>query len=126
MNKELQAGINWLIKNWNKIPEQYKQNIKDGKDSEVVILLSRQKPSVEQSWDFHEERITINKDGQVIWGFDSGCSCPSPWDDGAPNCYSCSESWKEFMLNDFSGFDEGALEECLETIIEIRTLVEKK
>lgn len=129
----IEQGIEWLVANWDKIPDVHKTNLaSDGyrsnnrtglsKDDEVVILLlSRQKPSVVQSYDFDEERIAVTRDGKVVWGFDSGCSCPSPWEDTE---YHQERSWKEFEVN-LSSFDEKAVEECIETIDSIRASVEK-
>lgn len=59
----------------------------EGQDHEVCWILDRQKPSVYPSYDFDEERLGVTKEGKVIVGFDSGCSCPSPWDDSYPDCY---------------------------------------
>jgi len=125
IHKKLTAGINWIVKNWSKIPDNLKREIEDSNKSKVILLLNRQKPSIEQCCDFNEERISVNEKGQIIWGFDSGCSCPSPWYESAPDCYSCSDSIKDFILNDFSGFDEGALEECLSVIEEIKDGIQK-
>ena len=36
----------------------------------------------EQEWNFHLVAFWIRKsDGQVLWAEDSGCSCPSPFED---------------------------------------------
>ena len=40
----------------------------------VYWLISRQKPSVEQDYTFDEERFGVTLEGNIIWGFDSGCS----------------------------------------------------
>jgi hypothetical protein len=97
----------WIKGNWEKIPDKFKTNIKANNYSNiagvkdeghfVVLLLDRQKPSIEASYDFNQERVGVNRFGQVIWGFDSGCSCPSPWDDSFPKCYEATRSWKEFI-----------------------------
>ena len=118
-NMDISKDIAWLVKNWKKIPDTFKTNIHDGKNSEVVLLLDRQKPSVQRDYSFDEERISVNEQGQVIWGFDSGCSCPSPWEDGAPGCYSCTDTWKEFVL-EANNFDPDWAEECLATIKSIK------
>lgn len=99
----------WIRKNWNVIPDKFKENLKpsrysniDGLKEEghiVVLIIDRQKPSVGSCYDFDEERIGINRFGQVIWGFDSGCSCPTPWDDSYPNCYNVEKNWKQFEVN---------------------------
>lgn len=134
--KSINKEVNWLVKNWKKIPDKFKTSLQNqwGSNSSaqipgatleehiVVILLSRQKPSVEACYDFSEERITVSSTGKVIWGFDSGCSCPSPWCDNYPDCYSCSTNWKEFELNT-KEFDEGWADECLATINEIKAAI---
>ena len=94
MEKKLQK----LIKNFLKIPEKYWENT-DGGMYRVVWLLNRQKPSVQAAYDFDEERLGITSKGQLIWGFDSGCSCPSPWSSstfGDKN-YNTS-TYKEFII----------------------------
>ena len=124
--------INWIVKNWDKIPDEYKTNLQgsgyytktslipDVKLEEhiVVLLLDRQKPSIERCYDFYEERISITRTGKIIWGFDSGCSCPSPWEDNYPKCYSCG-SYKEFEVS-IKDFDGDWLEECTKKFNEIK------
>lgn len=121
---EIEKGIKWIVKNWDKIPDSFKTNLggivegATADDSIVVFLVDRQKPTVEQSWDFYEERLGITKNGKVIWGFDSGCSCPSPWEDGA-KCYSCSDTWKQFDA-ELDAFDNDAVDTALARIEEIK------
>lgn len=128
----LDKKIAKLIKSWDKIPDSFKYNLQTSnyrshgtipglnmEDHVVVLLLDRQKHSVEQSYDFDEERISVNKKGQVIYGFSSGCSCPSPWDDDYPACYNLEKTWKEFVLKDTSGFDEDWSKACEEKIDEV-------
>lgn len=131
-----ESDIHWLVKNWDKIPDNFKSDIhghgygsstadvKDLKKEEhiVVLLLDRQKPSVSPSYDFNEERIGVTRTGKIIWGFDSGCSCPSPWSDSYPDCYKVEKSWKEFEVK-LKSFDTGVLEECKEVINKIREKV---
>jgi hypothetical protein len=124
----IKKDIDWIVKNWDKIPDTFKTNLKCGdrlisdvkmEEHIVILLLDRQKPSVERCWSFNEERISVTRTGKIIWGFDSGCSCPQPWHDTYPNCYSCSNSWKEFVLN-AEKFDHGAIDGCLKRIEEIK------
>lgn len=135
MAKDLTKEIAWIVKNWKKIPDTFKVNLQGEAGSYgynstpisgvsleghvVVLLLDRQKPSVEADYSFDEERIAVNAEGQVIWGFDSGCSCPSPWHDSYPNCYSCASGWKEFVVN-IKDFDIDVLEAVAERIEEIK------
>lgn len=116
---DLTKEIDFLVENWESIGDEFKSTIKTDPEQKVIVLLDRQKPSVEADYSFDEERITVNQKGQVIWGFDSGCSCPAPWHDSAPECYSCDEGWKEFELN-IQQFDHGAVEECLDVINRIK------
>lgn len=129
----MEKEIKWLVKNWDHIPAQFKTDLRErwgskmsdipgvpDADHEVILLVDRQKPSVEADYSFNEERISVSRTGKIVWGFDSGCSCPAPWADSHPHCYSCTESWKEFELKDLSSFDSGALEECKERIAIIK------
>lgn len=68
-HKEIAA----LIRNIKKIPDEFFVRTEGGQYRSLWIL-SRQKPSVKQSYDFDEERFGITHDGRVIWGFHSGCS----------------------------------------------------
>lgn len=133
----MKKEIDWIVKNWAKIPDSFKTNLKQAHYSSgdmgniagvpldehiVVLLLDRQKPSVQRDYSFDEERVGITRTGKIIWGFDSGCSCPSPWHDNYPGCYSCAESWKTFEV-ELSHFDEKALEETQERVAEIKKAV---
>lgn len=137
--EKVQKGVEWLVKNWAKIPDNFKTNLQgEGYYSRsaviaglpleehiVILLVDRQKPSVEADYSFDEERIAVTRTGKVIWGFDSGCSCPSPWHDSYPDCYSCSRNWKEFAV-ELKSFDTGVLEECMASINEIKAALKKK
>lgn len=46
----------------------------EGGNYRVLWFINRQKPSIEACYDFDEERFGITIDGNIIWGFDSGCS----------------------------------------------------
>jgi hypothetical protein len=99
--------------------------------------MDRQRPSVEQSYDFDEERFGVTKQGNIIWGFDSGCSCPSPWskeDFGDDNYYV--KTWKEFIIESTGRkektkedwqcdwFDTSWDEECYNNLIDYLLLIE--
>ena len=62
-----------LKQNLHKIPDAFWVRTA-GNQHEVIWFLDRQSPSIEQSYDFEEERFGMTRDGQLIWGFDSGCS----------------------------------------------------
>jgi len=94
----MKEKIEKLISLVGKIPQEFWSKT-DGEKYEVVWLLDRQKPSVEPCYDFDEERLGITKDGRVIWGFDSGCSCPTPWSAGdfGDENYK-TNTYKEFFI----------------------------
>lgn len=143
INKQLSEGLKWIVKKWDKIPDEFKVNlrknaskIKDVKTEGhlVVLLVNRQKPSIEADYTFDEERFGINRFGEIVWGFDSGCSCPIPWGDSFPKCYSAVKTWKEFIVvnkgkteikgySDF--FDIGWKEEALQKIKLIKEVMKK-
>lgn len=125
-----------IVKNWDKIPDEYKKDLKPNsyysdkgeipglkkEEHFVVLLINRQKPSVIPAYSFDEERIGITKTGKIIWGYDSGCSCPSPWHDNYPSCYSVSKEWKEFELSK-KNFDPDWKEECEKKAEEIMSKI---
>ena len=124
--------VDYVVKNWDFIPDKFKEDIKENRlnlkgvcdEGHIVVLfLDRQKPSIEASYYFDRERIGINKFGQFIWGFDSGCSCPSPFDDHYPECYEFSKSWKEFEVN-IEKFDKDLERDIVERFNEIKIVVE--
>lgn len=133
--KDISKQVAWVVKNWEKIPDSFKASLKEDRyyslipgvtleEHIVVLLLDRQKPSVQADYSFDEERIAVTRTGKVIWGFDSGCSCPSPWHDNYPSCYSCDKTWKTFAVN-LKNFDTGAAEACIEKISEIKAFIRK-
>lgn len=123
--KTIEEGIKWIVRNWDSINDEEKTDLRPNRYSSidnlsteehiVILLVDRQKPSVERDYNFDEERIGVNRKGKVIWGFDSGCSCPSPWYDSFPKCYNVSKTWKEFEIN-IKEFDKDIEKECLNTI----------
>lgn len=122
----LKNKIKEVLTNKDKIPDEFFRRT-DGRQYEVIWLLNRQKPSVEKSYDFDEERFGITKDGKLIWGFDSGCSCPSPWsssDFGDEN-YKTASTWKEFEVNPDAEFDVDWEAESLSVLEDILLLIKK-
>lgn len=131
--KEIEKEVKWLVKNWKKIPAAFKVDLRPSEysvppgpemeDGELVVLLiDRQKPSVMADYSFNEERIAVTRTGRIIWGFDSGCSCPSRWNDSYPTCYETSKEWKQFVVN-IAQFDSDAIVECLATIARIKAAI---
>lgn len=97
----------------------------------VVWLMDRQKPSVEQCYDFDEERLGVARsfDGKkscVIVGTDSGCSCPSPWHDNFPDCYTICKTYTETKEFALKNFDEDWADVCLEEGMKILNALQLK
>ncbi len=111
-----------LLENISKIPDSYWSET-DGEKYKVVWLLDRQKPSVEADYSFDEERLGITSDARIIWGFDSGCSCPSPWSAGdfGDENYK-TNTYKEFFIS-LPDFDETWDKESEAKIDEILTCI---
>jgi len=107
----LKTKVAELIDKREQVPDEFWQTA-TGKQRWVLWFLDRQKPSVEANYSFDEERFGITREGNIIWGFDSGCSCPTPWDEGDPSqkdpaTYQIKE-WKEFdVIASKEGFDPG-------------------
>ena len=133
----IEKRIERLVKNWDFIPDSFKSYLRpaeyrkdiDGLKKEehfVILLIDRQKPSVIASYDFDEERIGITRSGKIVYGFDSGCSCPTPWEDTYPDCYKVAKDWKEFVAPSLRGFEDGAFEAALVKIEEIEEAFAKE
>lgn len=113
-----------LIENRHKIPDEFWVRT-DGKQYESIWFINGQKPSVEAYYDFDQERFGITRDGKLIWGYDSGCSYPSPWssyDFGDENYKT--NSYKEFFINELPEFDEGWKEEAQSNLNDYLKLVD--
>jgi len=121
MKEKIEQLLQYLLY----IPDKYWEET-DGGKYRVVWLLNRQKPSVEASYSFDEERLGITSDGRIIWGFDSGCSCPSPWSasDFGDDSYKTTNTYKEFFIQlpDFdTDWDKESVEKIDEILLSILT-----
>lgn len=83
-----------FIDNVAKIPEDFW--IQSEKGNEVVWLMSREDGTA-GSYETSQERFGITKEGKVIWGFSSGCSC---WDGWNSDDLIDPVTWKEFIMLD--------------------------
>ena len=113
-DKEIKA----LIKARKYIPDEFWVRT-EKQDYEVLWFMSRKRPSVHASYDFDEERFGMTRGGQVIWGFDSGCSCPTPWEGKEYDV----KDWKEFAVSPEESFDKGWEDACYSNLTDYLTLV---
>jgi hypothetical protein len=127
LKTEFKEAMEKLLKNLDKIPERFWVET-DGKKFVVVWFIDRQKPSVEASYDYDEERFGVTKEGNIIWGFDSGCSCTSSWsqEDYGDKTYKTS-TWKEFPLREeeWKNFDQDWEDEGLRNLKDFLVLIDK-
>lgn len=112
-DKEILDKIQFLAENYQSIPIQKWEVTETNKERKVVWILNRQKPSAEVDYNcaevdynYDEERLGITHEGKIIFGFDSGCSCPIPWEDCGDSIYT-EKTWKqlEVDLKDLESFD---------------------
>ncbi len=135
---KFEKEIKLLLKKLDRIPDEFFVRT-DGGKYEVLWFMDRQKPSVEQSYDFDEERFGVTKDKKIIWGFDSGCSCPSPWskEDHGDDNYNV-KTWKEFVVEsktkesegekeswESNWFDKNWEDECYKTLKDYTLLIKE-
>lgn len=115
--------IKQLIKHRDKVPDEFWVRT-DGGKYRVLWFMSRQKPSVEADYSFDEERFGLTREGKVIWGFDSGCSCPSPWSaaDFGDDNYHVKE-YKEFEVEPETAFDADWQDESYSTLKDFLYLI---
>lgn len=105
-SKDILDKIKFLADNYKKLPYNRFEYLEVNKNKKVLWILDRQKPSVEPDWNFDEERLGITDEGNIIYGFDSGCSCPLPWNESNDeDAYYMEKTWKELEL-DLSDLEE--------------------
>lgn len=90
--------LNRLLKERGKIPDEFWVPTKLGR---AIWFIDGQNPSVQSSYDFDVERFGVTREGNIIWGYDSGCSCPSPWESDPYHV----TTYKEFFLKELPEFD---------------------
>lgn len=131
---KFEKEITDLINKRHDIPDEFWINTDDRK-YQVIWFIDRQRPSVSASYDFDVERFGLTRDGKIIWGFDSGCSCPTPWES---NPYDVKE-FKQFCVEDYGKaemneknrydvdqwFDEGWEDDCFDNLNDYLLLVSK-
>lgn len=120
---ELREKLTRLVEQRGQIPDEFWVRTPADK-FRAIWFVDRQKPSVEACYSFDEERFGLTIDGSLIWGFDSGCSCPSPWSaNDFGDAYDVKE-WREFEVDLNFGLDEGWIGESIQTIDEYLRLID--
>lgn len=100
-----------FIKNINKVPEDFftqrvgsswRNDSDEAEPRDTLWLLSREDGTA-GSYETSQERFGITKDGKIIWGFSSGCSC---WDGWSKEDIEEPVTWKEFIMLDTAKTEE--------------------
>lgn len=125
IENKFKTKIQELIKKRDLIPDEFWVRAEGGEHF-VIWFMDRQKPSVEVNYSFDQERFGITKDGLVIWGFDSGCSCPNPWDSSDNFEGYSTREWKEFEVNPETAFDADWKDECYKNLEAYLFLISKR
>lgn len=119
-----------LIKNISRIPDEFL--VKAENDRRVIWLLDREDGTA-GDYETSQERLGITKEGEIVWGFSSGCSC---WDGWKSGDYCPTMSYKEFIIKEDltskkgeygkegDGFVEGWEDESLNNIDSFLLLIQ--
>lgn len=114
--------IEELLNKRGMIPDEFWRETETNRERLVLWLVNRQIPSVQADYSFDEERLGITKDGKIIFGFDSGCSCPSPWHDCGDGVYTI-KTWKEFNIDPGAAAELEWDKECVQNVKDLLMLV---
>lgn len=130
---EFKEKLKTLIENKDKIPNEFWVLAENGK--RVIWFLNREDGTAEV-YETAEERLGLTKEGEILWGYSSGCSCWDGWDSVD---YENSVSYKEFIIKNIKSyerkesadkpqdcdlsFSEGWEEECLDNLNDYLLLI---
>lgn len=89
---KIEENILQIIENRNKIPDDFWREAENGR--RVIWILNRDDGTA-GSYENSEERLGITKDGEILYGFSSGCSC---WEGWSKDDYAKSVTYKEFII----------------------------
>ena len=105
--------IDYIIENIKKIPEKFFVQSESGR---LVCWLLDREDGTADSYETSQERFGIWLNGDIIWGFSSGCSC---WEGWESKDYELSKTYKEFVIKDIK-FAEGWEKDIIEKIKELQ------
>lgn len=88
----LEDNLSFVIARRHLIPEKYWDKAQNGR---IVVWLLDQANGTAGDYEASEERVGFTHDGEIIWGFSSGCSC---WDGWKADEYNITPTWKEFLV----------------------------
>lgn len=134
MNESTKEAIEWIINNRVNIPSKYWS--KSENEYTIIWLLDREDGTA-GSYETSQERLGVTIEGEILWGFSSGCSC---WDGWKKEDYDNSVTYKEFILKNVVNYNpsegkynidsdiafaDGWEDEVIDTVNEIKREVGK-
>ena len=116
---EINKKLAELVEKKDRIPDEFWIKSENGHD---VIWVLDQEDGTAESYETSQERLGITRNGDMVWGFSSGCSCWSGWES---DDYCPTVSVKEFVVDMFSG-SENWEAEAQSNLVDFLTLVSDK
>ena len=95
INMNFKKKVLELYEKKDLIPDEFWIRSENG--HRVIWFLDQEDGSA-KSYETSKERLGLTRDGQILWGFSSGCSCWSGWNS---KDYCPTKSIKEFVISDF-------------------------
>ena len=116
---EINKKLAELVEKRDMIPDEFWIKSENGHD---VIWVLDQEDGTAGSYETSQERLGITRNGDIVWGFSSGCSCWSGWES---DDYCPTVSVKEFVVDMFSGSENWEVE-AQSNLVDFLTLVSDK
>ena len=116
---EINKKLAELVEKKDRIPDEFWIKSENGHD---VIWVLDQEDGTAESYETSQDRLGITRNGDMVWGFSSGCSCWSGWES---DDYCPTVSVKEFVVDMFSG-SENWEAEAQSNLVDFLTLVSDK
>lgn len=121
---EINKKLVELVEKRDRIPDEFWIKSENGHD---VIWVLDQEDGTAGSYETSQERFGITRNGDIIWGFSSGCSCWIGW---GSDDYCPTVSIKEFVVDMFSSSRSESAdkweEETQANLVDFLTLVSDK
>lgn len=96
MAQTIEQKIRRVYRLRNRIPDEFW--VRSELTGRSIIWFLDQEDGTAGDYETSQERFGLSRDGEIIWGFSSGCSC---WDGWKADNYCPTRSIKEFSLGDF-------------------------
>lgn len=99
LKTDFRKNLQKIIRERNKIPEDFWRKAENG---EFVLWFLSREDGTAGSYETSQERFGITKNGKIIYGFTSGCSC---WDGWSKDEFT-TKTYKEFEVLNITTFPQ--------------------